>query len=392
MKNQNIKIIMARNLLLFVALIIWACGDNSSSAESSETSSSSETDCDGAGCVTSACTDRTVFVFGTDYKAGELRWIEEKAGHVAVISEDKLDFYQDSKIINAGGNFFVLERAGADNLTLLDPCKKEVLWQTALEDYSNPTDVVMADESSAWVALEGTQNFVKVSVADGKILKTVKTDAFTSKGGTSPNLADFAVRGDTLFAIFQRYVYDAATYTSAYPKGLLAWYDLKTGELLDTLSLATKNPAMMAATSENLYVATQGEYDEMWSLPADENRGIEKVDLTKKKSSLFVTGVKLGGGATDITVDEKNALAYVAVSVGFSKAVVSVNMKDGSVKELKDISGADGGFYFDAKSGLLYTGDRTFGDVLFYDGKDVLVVEKGDVAPLPPYGITVSGK
>lgn len=392
MKNKNTKINALRYLLPIALLIIAACGDNSSSAESSEASSSSETDCDGTGCVTSACIDRTVFVFSTDYKAGELRWIEETAGHAAVISEDKLDFYQDSKIINAGGNFFVLERAGADNLTLLDPCKKEVLWQTALEDYSNPSDIVMADESSAWVALEGTQNFIKVSAADGKILKTVKTDAFTSKGGTSPNLADFAVRGDTLFAIFQRYVYDAATYTSTYPKGLLAWYDLKTGKLLDTLTLATKNPAMIAATSENLYVATQGEYDEMWSLPADENRGIEKVNFAKKTSSLFVTGAKLGGGATDIAVDEKNAVAYVAVSAGFSKAVVSVNLKDGSVKELKDISGADGGFYFDAKSGLLYTGDRTFSDVLFYDGKDVLVVEKGDVAPLPPYGIAVSGK
>jgi hypothetical protein len=46
---------------------------------------------------------------------------------------------------------------------------------------------------------------------------------------------------------------------------------------------------------------------------ADDARGIEVVDLSKKKSSMVVDGEKLGGGVTAFAVDSKNGIAYAAI-------------------------------------------------------------------------------
>ena len=113
----------------------------------------------------------------------------------------------------------------------------------------------------------------------------------------TPFAADLEVSGDTLFAVFQRYEVGADGYSAIFnDPGLLAMYKLSDGTLLDTIPLLTKNPQAVKVVKGNVYVGTQGEYNAAWGIDADENRGIEKVDLKKKKSELWVSGTLLGGG------------------------------------------------------------------------------------------------
>ena len=118
---------------------------------------------------------------------------------------------------------------------------------------------------------------------------------------TTPNLADLETSGDTLFAIFQRQSDDF----SAMDKGLLALYNLKSGTLLDTICLQTKNPSAVKVSNGEVYVSTNGDYDQNYNLPADDNRGIEKINLKEKTSALWVSGTKLGGGASDFIINKK---------------------------------------------------------------------------------------
>lgn len=344
-----------------LALYMTACSDNSTSADDDPLKPGS------------------VYVFGSDYTTGELRWVSEDG-----VSEDSKEFNQDSKIVGVDGNLFVLERYGADNLALVDVSDNKVKWQKDLGDGANPSDVVKANKDEVWVALEGAAKFVKVAVKDGKITKTVETKKFNQGKASTPNLVDFEVSGDTLFALFQR------SENYAYPvPGLLAMYKLSNGELLDTIKLAKKNPMAMGFANGKLYIASQGEYNEFGATDADDARGIEVVDFAKKSSSLVVDGKKLGGGVYAFAVDPEG-VAFAAIYKGFGDVpLAKVDLSEKSVKTVSDIADAEGSLYFDDVDGVLYIGDRGAKGGLFkYDEGKVTKIE----APkdmLPVYGIAL---
>lgn len=350
-----------------VALAFVACGDDSSSASDEEVEQ----------------TRSSTYVFGTDFASGELRWVED-----GKLSEESLEFFQDAKIVTVDSSILVLEGAGADNVSLVNS-KHKVVWQVSLDDYSNPRDAVVLD-GYAWIALEGVDKFVQISLKDGSVHKTVKTGAFNRKGASSPNLIDFEVLGDTLFALFQRYVYDAATYSSKFSRGLLAMYSSK-GELLDTIQLLNKNPVAVKKAKKNLYVFSQGEYNDSWGTDADDKRGIEKVDISKKKSKLLVGGEKLGGGVYSAAVDEENEIAFVAVYKSYGDVpVMEVDLEKGSAEKLEGVSDVEGSLGFN--EGKLYVGERAIGaeGVYVYDGDEMTKLESDAPDALPPYGFTFS--
>ena len=325
----------------------------------------------------------TAYVFGSDYTSGELRWVINNK-----VSEDKLPFNQDSKIIPVDGNLFVLERYGADNLAVVDMSTNKVKWQIDLGANANPSDLVKANKDEVWLALDGEAKFVKVAVKDGKITKTVKTEAFAQAEGQSPHLVDFEVSGDTLFALFQRYTTEG--WTTSYPApGLLAMYKLSDGSLLDTIGLAKKNPIAMGFAKGKLYVGSMAEYNNSWGTDADDARGIEVVDFAKKTSSMVVDGVKLGGGIYAFVVDAKNAIAYAAIyKVGGNVPVAKVNLASGSVEFVSGIPDAEGSLAVDA-TGMLYVGDRSYGASALYVYDAMATKIAAPANALPPYSIAI---
>ena len=175
----------------------------------------------------------------------------------------------------------------------------------------------------------------------------------------TPNAADLEVSGDTLFAVFQRSYSDGSALLK-YQDGLVALYKLSDGTLLDTIPLVTKNPQVIKMVKGSLYVGTQGEYNpDTWGIDADETRGIEKIDLKKKKSELWVSGTLLGGGAYMMDVDPVSGKAVVAVYRAYQDVpAVEVDLNDKSVRKIDGVVDASGGIYFDRKGELFYIGDR----------------------------------
>ncbi|MDY6330401.1 MAG: hypothetical protein SPL52_02760 [Fibrobacter sp.] len=344
-----------------LALYMTACSDNSTSADDDPLKPAS------------------VYVFGSDYNTGELRWVNEDG-----VSDKSVQFNQDSKIVGIDGNLFVLERYGADNLALVDASENKVKWQVELDDGANPSDVVKADKDEVWVALEGAAKFVKVAVKDGKITKTVETKKFNQGKASTPNLVDFEVSGDTLFALFQR------SENYAYPvPGLLALYKLSNGDLLDTIKLAKKNPMAMGFAKGKLYIASQGEYNADGGTDADDKRGIEVVDFGKKNTSVVVDGEKLGGGVYAFAVDPEG-VAFAAIYKGFGDVpLAKVDLSEKSVKTVSEVSDVEGSLVFDDVDGVLYVGDRGAKGGLFkYDeGKVTKIDAPKDM--LPVYNIAI---
>ena len=183
----------------------------------------------------------------------------------------------------------------------------------------------------------------------------------------TPNAADLEVSGDTLFAVFQR-SYTGEDFNVHFDdNGLLALYKLSDGTLLDTITLATKNPQAVKMVKGSLYVGTTGgTYNSSWGTDADEERGIEKVDLKNKKSELWVSGTQLGAGVYMMEADPKKGKIYVVINKGYdaefnaNMPVMEVDVATKAVKSVGDVSDGSGTLFVDATTGKLYIGDRGF--------------------------------
>ena len=379
-KGKNMNKIKKQSLLALaaagLAFGLMACGDDSSSSSSIAPEEESEG-------VT-----LTGVVFGSDYKTGELRWIDKDEK----ISEKSLSFHQDSKVIINGSDLYVLERMGADNISRINAAKLEsdgedaVTWQVSLDDGANPVDLAFSGDE-AWVALQNADSLIKISTKDGKVSKSIKTGKFAYEGETSPYVADIELNDGKLYVLIQRYTYDAATYTSTYPLGLLAIYDAKSGDLKDTVQLKAKNPTAMAFFDGALYVASNGEYNLEGGTDADENRGIEKVDLEKKTSEIIVTGEKLGGGISAFAAED--GIAYVGIYKAWGNVpLVKVDLAKKEVKTIEGVADAEGSIAL--VDGVVFVGDRSMGDEKVYKIKDSKASSlKSPKGALPPYSIAL---
>lgn len=358
--------------------------DESSSSVAKEESSSSAEEVSGS----SAEDVVTAVVFGSDYKTGELRWVINGKK----ISEKSVAFFQDSKVIANGSDLYVLERMGADNITKLNPkeleekVEKAVVWQIPLDDGANPTDVAFSGEN-AWVALQNADSLVRISTKDGKISKSIKTTDFAYEGETSPYVADIELNDGKLYVLMQRYTLDPATWATTYPKGLLAIYDASTGDLKDTVQLLKKNPTAMTFFDGSLYVASQGEYNAAYGTDADEERGIEKVNLAEKKSELIVSGKTLGGGIYAFAAE--HGIAYAAIYKSYGDVpLAKIDLAAKTASTVEGIADAEGSLA--VKGGVVYVGDRSSGAEKVFVVKDgkASAVETVEGA-LAPYSITL---
>ena len=358
--------------------------DESSSSVAKEESSSSAEE------VSSSSAEDvvTAVVFGSDYKTGELRWVINGKK----ISEKSVAFFQDSKVIANGSDLYVLERMGADNITKLNPkeleekVEKAVVWQIPLDDGANPTDVAFSGEN-AWIALQNADSLVRISTKDGKISKSIKTTDFAYEGETSPYVADIELNDGKLYVLMQRYMLDPATWATTYPKGLLAIYDASTGDLKDTVQLLKKNPTAMTFFDGSLYVASQGEYNAAYGTDADEERGIEKVNLAEKKSELIVSGKTLGGGIYAFAAE--HGIAYAAIYKSYGDVpLAKIDLAAKTASTVEGIADAEGSLA--VKGGVVYVGDRSSGAEKVFVVKDgkASAVETVEGA-LAPYSITL---
>lgn len=413
MKQMKNKLI-AGAALASLAFGLVACGDDSSSSalaagDDTELSSSSNDDASSSSVkaessssvakeessssaeeVSSSSAEDvvTAVVFGSDYKTGELRWVINGKK----LSEKSIAFIQDSKVIANGSDLYVLERMGADNITKLNPkeleekVEKAVVWQIPLDDGANPTDIAFSGEN-AWVALQNADSLVRISTKDGKISKSIKTTDFAYEGETSPYVADIELNDGKLYVLMQRYMLDPATWATTYPKGLLAIYDASTGDLKDTVQLLKKNPTAMTFFDGSLYVASLGEYNAAYGTDADEERGIEKVNLAEKKSELIVSGKTLGGGIYAFAAE--HGIAYAAIYKSYGDVpLAKIDLAAKTASTVEGIADAEGSLA--VKGGVVYVGDRSSGAEKVFVVKDgkASAVETVEGA-LAPYSITL---
>lgn len=358
--------------LLFVALLLAACSDNSSSANEDNISENN--------------TPGNLAVFGSDFSSGELYINSTKQTFL---------FNQDSKVIAAGENVYVLERYGADNVIKLSKEKNaekyEVSWQIALEDASNPSDIISIDKEKLWLSQEGADKILQLDANTGKVLEQINIQKFKDKNGLSAGAIDLEIKNDTLFVLLQRYAFDSEMFSTYYPNtGLLALYDKNSGEFLDTLSLLSKNPTAMKISNDKLYIASLGPYNDSYGTDADSLRGIEIFDAKNSKSHFIISGKELGGGIYAFATSETEPIAFASIYHSFGDVpLMQINLKEKTAQEIEGVQDAEGGLAFDNVSETLYIGDRTYGNEKVYTWQNDSLETFDYQGTLPPYNMAV---
>ena len=351
------------------ALFMSACGDDSSSSASIE-------------CLDNEnCLDEDLSSSSED----------DGSSSSAKSSKDK-----SSSSVKKDGKSSSSEKA-----TSSSSAKKDEKSSSSAKDEKSSSSEKKDEKSSSSEKVESSSSEAPVSSSSAEPESSSSVELKVTYLSETPNAADLEVSGDTLFAVFQRYVPVEGGADFQDP-GLLAMFKLSDGTLLDTVQLLTKNPMSVKVVKGNVYVGTQGEYNSSWGIDADENRGIEKIDLKKKKSELWVSGEKLGGGVNSMEVNAADGKAYVAVYKAYGTVpVVEVDLASKTVKSVGDVMDGSGGLFYDADAKLLYIGDRGFMDwnppydmgnmfVHVYDGKTLKAATDED-GFLQSYSITKAG-
>lgn len=322
-----------------LAFYLGACGDDNSS------SAGPNVEClDNENCLDDASSDSNDAKSSSSVKKDEKSSSSEKKAESSS-SESKEDKSSSS------------ETKDASSSSVAESSSNEVSSSSSAETESSSSDT--AESSSSEAEPESSSSSVELKVT------------YLSE---TPNAADLEVSGDTLFAIFQR-SYTGDDFNMKYDdNGLLALYKLSDGTLLDTITLATKNPQAVKMVKGSLYVATLGEFNTVtWGTDADENRGIEKIDLKNKKSELWVSGTALGGGIYMMETNPKDGKAYTVINKGYDAnfnadmPVMEVDLASKTVKSVGKIYDGSGSMFYDAKSNLMYIGERGFIDWSTYD-------------------------
>lgn len=210
--------------------------------------------------------------------------------------------YHDAVVRWHDGLVWVVNRAGADNVQVLDPAQGfATVRQFGLGLGRNIQDIGFAPDGTAYVSCYDAAELLHVDPETGQILQVVSTAAFADADGL-PETGWLHVRDDRLFVSCQRLDRDA--WYAPVGDSYLLVLDLATNAWIDCdpvqpgvqgILLAATNPgARIQDAGDRLLVALVGNY-------GLQDGGVDVVDpQTLASLGLEVTEAELGGDLVDL--------------------------------------------------------------------------------------------
>jgi hypothetical protein len=312
--------------------------------------------------------------FTSNTESGVLRWMDLNS---TSLSTGAMDFHQDSRVFVAGGNIFLLERQ-VGNLSCFSP--------QSIGDASQIKQESLEADNPYEVAVIGSKGYIALYDVDYVQVFDVGTCTPNEKIDlpiTDAKASTIKASGDTLLLTLQRLDVN----WSATKPGLLVRIKASTKTLIDTIQLKFYNPSSSVLNKGTLIVASSN-----WGTG---NEGIEVVDLVTKTSEILATGTELGGGVSDIALDEASKILYASVYVGIGNSPVKpINLTTKAVgNALPNISDASGGLVFDKEGKKLFVGDRDKGSgsgLKVYDPVANTTTTIGNQNPIrPPLSLAI---
>jgi hypothetical protein len=292
-----------------------------------------------------------VFYYGSDFQSGMLYALDYNS---KVVSSE-LNLSQDTKIICLDGDVFALERTQADNITRIDGESFDVLYQKALPNGSNPSDLKSIGSNEALLALYNDAELKVINTKDGSITKSIDLKAYAAEGQPSANPNQILIHEDLIIISLER-MKDWNPQNAILV--LLSSSDLS---IKDTIGLTGKNPNSMFIHQNDLIIAYKGTtvYDEEWNETSNGDGFIEKINLKDKSRQILIDEKGLGGKPSSIIFTGSKFFFSIYKSFGDQPVYQSTDLK--TMSQIEGIEDAFGGIFYDKQDDVLWVGERKNG-------------------------------
>ncbi len=258
--------------------------------------------------------------------------------------------HTDAAFAGGGGSAFVIERMGADKVTILDVSTGSVAVKKTIfvgDGKTNAQYALKAAPGKIYVSGLASPEIAVYDAESGEKIKGIDLSAFADDKDGLPEIAGMIMAGGKVFAQVQ--ALDSTAYYAPYGTSFLAVINPETDELIDAdpardgvqgIQLPARNPngdmrviggLIYVNICENAYSADAGEAG-IWT--------IDPASMTTVKR--IISEKALSGGIVDFAVyDETRALAIIS-KVDFTVKVCAFNPYAGEfIKDVYDNSAWD---------------------------------------------------
>jgi hypothetical protein len=275
------------------------------------------------------------------------------------------------------GLLYLVNRAGCDNVEVIDPATGAVLRQFSVGNGTNPQDIAVVSSTRAYVSRYETNELLEVDLVTGAGVDSISLAAFADGDGLC-EMHRMHLSGRRLFVELQRMRRHAwPDPWVPEPPSMLAVIDIDTRQLVDAdpaapgvqaIALAGTNPIAPIVEdpdSGDLLVPEAGQYGVI------DDAGIERVNpLFLRSEGFLVRESDLGGDLVDFAVRiggrEGDRAAPARRSSGPTDRTVFAIVSPAGSNTVLLMVGVSGGVVLDT---LRNPGSFTLADILLRGGK-----------------------
>ncbi len=279
-----------------------------------------------AGASPSTAAQSRALVVTSDFVSGAFSWLDldTRATH-----NDVTTVHSDATLRWYEGMVYVINRAGADNIQVLDPASGfHTAYQFSVGNGTNPQDIAMASPTRAYVSRYDSPSLLVCNPSTGAQLGTISLAAFADADGL-PEMAHLAIVGHRLFVAVQRLNRNAGYSPTAY--SLVVVIDTDVDTVLDVnpalpgvqgITLTYKDPVTTFSYDRNtgrLMIGCVGAFGAT-------DGGIEAIDVNTLTAQGSVIGEgALGGDLGDFEVLSATHAYAIVSDASFNTQLVSWN-------------------------------------------------------------------
>jgi hypothetical protein len=329
-----------------------------------------------------------IFATTSDYKTGSY----SVHGLDSNYTRNNLDPIHSDAALRylGGGDIFVINRLGRDNLQIIDRHNLKTVLQIPLPALSNPYDVALKD-SLIYVSFFGTDKIGIYRQGDGSKAGEIDVSAYADTSDKLPETSTLSFINGDLYALTA----NLDTKNGYVPlTAHLLRIDVAAKTVKQALALPYGNPAGLAwdSAANRIYVPCRGGYYNEDFSPKTDGAIVAIDPATLQVASIVASEEDLGGNVN-------NALLYggklfMDVGIDGAESISAISLSDGKAVEIVKLGAyASGGLAIDAATKTLCVGDRKKGgpglrlfDLITFEEKSAPGIAIGT---LPPTGLAV---
>lgn len=347
--------------------------------------------------VDAQCTDYFwpyTLVSTTDFSTGSTSWIN----HAKVSTNNVEPISSDAVMRQDGQLIYVVNRGSGSNIQILVPCDNyNTLHQWSTGNGSNPHDIVVMPDNTAYIARYDLTSVVHMNLANGATIGTISLATFADADGL-PEMDQMFLYGDRLYVALQRL--DRNNFYTPVGTSYLAVIDVNTDTVIDmnpvlggvqAIPLVSTNPYSEVNYDPNsnyFYFSAVG----FFGLADGGVIRCEAVDPSVQ--TVILTEANAGGDVLDVEIISDTKGFAIVATPSFETILIafdpSTGLKIGST--MYNPGGYDLNDMEPSPAGLL-VGDRKFSDpgVRVFDMVTHAQLPGGPIdVGLPPFDILVS--